>query len=235
MKEELLIEKLTSIEQRYAALTEELGDPSVVGNPRRYQQIARTHSELGTIVSAFSRYRQLRSAIADTRSVLEDSASDRELRAMAQEEISTLEAQAETSRQDLSVMLLPRDPNDHRNVVLEIRAGTGGDEASIFASDLFRMYSRYAERRHWRVELLSSSPTGVGGYKEIIALLEGDGAFSRLKFESGVHRVQRVPATETSGRKHTSAVTVAVLPEADEVEVLCFSTLCFGTPCFLWW
>jgi peptide chain release factor 1 len=219
MNDELLLEKLSAIEERYEALTEMLGDPGLLSDQKRYQDTARAHSELGEIVSHFNELRRLQRSLEDTRTVVRDAGGDAELRAMAEEELNSLGEQLSGCRQDLHVMLLPKDPNDHRNVILEIRAGTGGDEASIFAADLFRMYSRYAERKGWRVEIISSSPTGVGGFKEIIALVEGEGAFSRLKFESGVHRVQRVPATEASGRKHTSAVTVAVLPEADEVEV----------------
>ena len=219
MNEDLLIEKLASIEKRYDALTEQLGDPGLIADQRRYLEVARAHSELGAIVGRFTEYRRLERLLAETRSLVGDTESDAELKAMADEEIAALAGKLDACRRDLRTMLLPRDPNDRRNVILEIRAGTGGDEASIFAADLFRMYSRYAEGKGWRVEIISSSPTGVGGFKEIIALIEGDGAYSRLKFESGVHRVQRVPATEASGRKHTSAVTVAVLPEAEDVEV----------------
>lgn len=219
MNDDLLLEKLSAIEQRYETLTGMLGDSELLSDHKRYQETARAHSELGHIVSHFIDFRRLQTSIEETRALVRAAAGDTELRAMAEDELSSLADQLARCRQDLKLMLLPKDPNDHRNVILEIRAGTGGDEASIFAADLFRMYSRYAERKGWRVEIISSSATGVGGFKEIIALIEGEGAFSRLKFESGVHRVQRVPATETSGRKHTSAVTVAVLPEADEVEV----------------
>lgn len=219
MNDDLLLEKLSAIEQRYQALTGMLGDSELLSDQKRYQETARAHSELGEIVSHFIEFRRLQTSIEETRTLVRDAAGEPELKTMAEDELSSLTDQLDRCRQDLKVMLLPKDPNDHRNVILEIRAGTGGDEASIFAADLFRMYSRYAERKRWRVEIMSSSATGVGGFKEIIALVEGAGAFSRLKFESGVHRVQRVPATETSGRKHTSAVTVAVLPEADEVEV----------------
>ena len=151
--------------------------------------------------------------------MLHESGDDPEMKAMAEEELRTLETRREDCRENLKLLLLPKDPNDERNVIIEIRAGTGGDEATLFTSDIFRMYSRYAENRGWRAEIMSSNPTGVGGFKEIIVLIEGKGVYSRMKYESGVHRVQRVPATESSGRIHTSAVTVAVLPEADEVEV----------------
>jgi len=219
MNQDLLTEKLDSIEKRYETLTEELGDPQIIADQRRYQETARTHSELGHIVDRVSVFRRIQLDVQNTRSLLRDAAGDTEFRAMAEEELAELEQKLSDCQQELEVLLLPKDPNDHRNVILEIRAGTGGDEATIFAADLFRMYSRYAEGKGWRVELISSNPTGVGGFKEIIALIEGDGAYSRLKYESGVHRVQRVPATEASGRKHTSAVTVAVLPEAEDVEI----------------
>ena len=219
MNEELLIEKLTALEQRYHDLTAELGDPEVVADTNRYGKTAKAHSELGEIVSKFEQYRALNVRLRETRSMLRDGEDDPELKAMVEEELATLETQVEECHQDLKVLLLPKDPNDERNVILEIRAGTGGDEATLFTSDIFRMYSRFAEHNGWRVEILSSNPTGVGGFKEIIVLIEGERVYSRLKYESGIHRVQRVPATEASGRTHTSAVTVAVLPEADEVEV----------------
>jgi peptide chain release factor 1 len=219
MNEDLFIEKLSSIGKRYDALNEELSDARLIADQARYREVARLHSELGAIMGRFGDYRRLAQSLEEARGLLRDTGTDPELRALAEEERAGLEERLAAARRDLELMLLPKDPNDDRNVILEIRAGTGGDEASIFAADLFRMYSRYAERKGWRVEIMSSNPTGVGGFREIIAVIEGDGAFSRLKFESGVHRVQRVPATEASGRKHTSAVTVAVLPEADEVEV----------------
>ena len=219
MNDALLLEKLSNLEHRYQELTEELGVPEVVADNLRYQKIAKAHSELGEIVSRFNEYRSLQQKLTETKSMLEEGDEDPLMKAMVGEEIATLEASLETCRQDLRLLLLPKDPNDERNVILEIRAGTGGDEATLFTADLFRMYSRYAERRRWQVEIMSSSPTGVGGFKEIILLVEGQQVYSQLKYESGVHRVQRVPATEASGRTHTSAVTVAVLPEADEVEV----------------
>ena len=219
MNDALFVEKLATLEVRYQELTEELGNPEVVANNLRYQKIAKAHSELGEIVERLDQFRTLQKKLAETRSMSEDGDEDPEMKAMVGEELATLESSLETCRQDLKVLLLPKDPNDERNVILEIRAGTGGDEATLFTADLFRMYSRYAERHRWRVEIMSSNPTGVGGFKEIILLVEGHQVYSQLKYESGVHRVQRVPATETSGRTHTSAVTVAVLPEADEVEV----------------
>jgi peptide chain release factor 1 len=219
MNDDLLMEKLATLAQRYGDLTEELGDPQVVADNRRYQKAAKAHRELGEIISRFDEYRALEESLKQTQGLLEESVEDLEMKAMIAEEIAGIETKMDACREDLRILLLPKDPNDERNVILEIRAGTGGDEATLFAADLFRMYSRYAESRGWRLEIMSSSPTGVGGFKEIIVLIEGQRVYSRLKYESGVHRVQRVPATEASGRTHTSAVTVAVLPEADEVEV----------------
>jgi peptide chain release factor 1 len=214
----LLIEKLRSVEAKYEELNALLADPEVVSDSKRYQKTAKAHSELGEIVSKYREYLDIERGIEDTRAILREE-SDVEMKAMAQEELAGLEQRLEKCETELKLLLLPKDPNDERNVILEIRAGTGGDEATLFAADVFRMYSRYAESAGWRVEIMSSNPTGVGGFKEIIALIEGKGVYSRLKYESGVHRVQRVPATEASGRIHTSAVTVAVLPEAEEVEV----------------
>ena len=214
----LLIEKLRTVEVRYEELNQSMADPEVVSDSKRYQKAAKTHSELGKIVSKFREYKDLERGISETQGMVREE-SDSELRAMAEEELASLEQRRAHCETDLKLLLLPKDPNDDRNVILEIRAGTGGDEATLFAADIFRMYSRYAESQRWRVEILSSNPTGVGGFKEVIALIEGKGVYSRLKYESGVHRVQRVPATEASGRIHTSAITVAVLPEAEEVEV----------------
>jgi peptide chain release factor 1 len=211
----LLIEKLDSVEARYEDLNRQLADPEVVGDSKRYQKTAKAHSDLSEIVSRYREYKDLERGIRETEAML----LDPELKAMAEEELSQLRQRREQCETELKVLLLPKDPNDERNIILEIRAGTGGDEASIFVADIFRMYSRYAESQRWRVEILSSNSTGVGGFKEIIALIEGKGVYSRLKYESGVHRVQRVPATEAQGRIHTSAVTVAVLPEAEEVEI----------------
>ena len=214
----LLIEKLRTVEARYEELNQSMADPEIVSDSKRYQKAAKTHSELGKIVSKFREYKDLERGVSETQAMVREE-SDSELRAMAEEELGSLEQRRAQCETDLKLLLLPKDPNDDRNVILEIRAGTGGDEATLFAADTFRMYSRYAESQRWRVEILSSNPTGVGGFKEVIALIEGKGVYSRLKYESGVHRVQRVPATEASGRIHTSAITVAVLPEAEEVEV----------------
>lgn len=214
----LLLEKLRSVEAKYEELNTSLADPDVVSDNKKYQKTAKAHSDLAQIVSMYREYKDLERGIRETETMLRDEA-DAELKAMAAEELAGLQQRLAGCENELKVLLLPKDPNDDRNVILEIRAGTGGDEASIFAADVFRMYSRFAETSRWRVEVLSSNPTGVGGFKEIIALIEGKGVYSKLKYESGVHRVQRVPATEASGRIHTSAITVAVLPEAEEVEV----------------
>src|SRR6266487_3727995 len=214
----LLIERLRTVEARYEELNQLMAEPEVVSDNKRYQKTAKAHSEIGEIVSKFREYKDLERGVSETGAMVREE-TDPELKAMAEEELANLQKRLAQCETDLKLLLLPKDPNDDRNVILEIRAGTGGDEATLFAADVFRMYSRYAEQQRWRVEILSSNATGVGGFKEIIALIEGKGVYSRLKYESGVHRVQRVPATEASGRIHTSAITVAVLPEADEVEV----------------
>jgi peptide chain release factor 1 len=215
----LLIGKLHDAEARYAALNAELADPEVLGDNKRYQKAAKAHSDLGEIVTRYQEYKETEKALNETRTMLREAGLDAEMKAMAEEELANLEQRMAECSSSLKLLLLPKDPNDERNVIVEIRAGTGGDEATLFVSDIFRMYSRYAERQGWRVDILSSNSTGVGGFKEIIALVEGKGAYSQLRYEGGVHRVQRVPATEASGRIHTSAITVAVMPEAEEVEV----------------
>jgi peptide chain release factor 1 len=214
----LLIDKLRAVEARYDALTQELANPEVVSDSKRYQKTAKTHAELGELVEKYREYKDLERGIADTRVMVREE-TDPELKVMAEEELTGLEARLAKCETELKLLLLPKDPNDERNVILEIRAGTGGDEAALFVADVFRMYTRYAESQRWKVEILSSNPTGIGGFKEVIAMIEGKGVYSRLKYESGVHRVQRVPATEASGRIHTSTITVAVLPEAEEVDV----------------
>jgi peptide chain release factor 1 len=213
------LEKLSEIESRYESLTDQLGKPEVLADTAQYQKTAKARADLTETVERFREWKTVSKGVADTKALLQESSSDPEMKAMAQEELLDLEKRLETVEKDLQVLLLPRDPNDEKNVVLEIRAGTGGDEASLFAQDIFRMYSRYAESQRWRVEVLSSSESGVGGIKEVIAMVEGQKVYSKLKYESGVHRVQRVPATEQQGRIHTSAITVAVMPEADEVEI----------------
>jgi len=214
----LLIDRLRTVEARYDELTNELANPEVVSDSKRYQKTAKSHAELGELVAKFREYKDLERGINETRVMVREE-TDAELKAMAEEELAGLESRLASCETELKLLLLPKDPNDERNVILEIRAGTGGDEAALFVADVFRMYSRYAESQRWRVEILSSNPTGIGGFKEVIAMIEGKGAYSRLKYESGVHRVQRVPATEASGRIHTSTITVAILPEAEEVDV----------------
>ena len=214
----LLIDRLRTVEARYDELTNEVANPEVVSDSKRYQKTAKSHAELGELVAKFREYKDLERGISETRVMVREE-TDAELKAMAEEELAGLESRLASCETELKLLLLPKDPNDERNVILEIRAGTGGDEAALFVADVFRMYSRYAESQRWRVEILSSNPTGIGGFKEVIAMIEGKGAYSRLKYESGVHRVQRVPATEASGRIHTSTITVAILPEAEEVDV----------------
>jgi peptide chain release factor 1 len=214
----LLIDKLRTVEARYDEMTNQLADPEVVSDSKRYQKVAKAHAELGELVSKFREYKDLERGIAETKAMVREE-TDPELKAMAEEELVGLEARLMSCEHELKVLLLPKDPNDERNIILEIRAGAGGDEAALFVADVLRMYMRYAEGQRWRVEILSSNSTGIGGFKEVIALIEGKGVYSRLKYESGVHRVQRVPATEASGRIHTSTITVAVMPEAEEVEV----------------
>jgi len=212
-----MLDRLAEIERHYEELERLVSDPAVLADRRRYVALAKERAQLEETVTCWRERRRLADDIEQHRELLRE--KDEELRELAKNELPALEARLAELDQTLRRLLLPKDPNDERNTVLEIRAGTGGEEASLFAAELFRMYSRYAERQGWRVEVLSSSPTGLGGFKEVIALVQGKGAFSRLKFEGGVHRVQRVPVTETQGRIHTSAVTVAVLPEAEDVEV----------------
>ncbi len=212
-----MFERLEQLEARYEEMSRQLADPEVLGDHEKYQKIAKQHRELEPVVEKFREYRQVKTGLADARAMLNE--SDADLRAMAQEEIAQLEPREPKIEEDLKLLLLPKDPNDEKNVVLEIRAGTGGDEASLFAAEIFRMYTRFAEQHRWKVEVLSSSESSIGGLKEVIAIIEGSRVYSQLKYESGVHRVQRVPATETQGRVHTSAITVAVLPEAEEVDV----------------
>lgn len=211
------VQKLDELETRFEDLTRQMADPSVINDPENYRKIAKTHSELTEVVTRYRDYKRIRHNLDDARLMLAE--SDPDLRHMAEEEIEALEPEISGLEEQLKLLLLPKDPNDDRDVVLEIRAGAGGDEASLFAAEMFRMYSRYSEALNWRVELTSSSESGAGGVKEVIALISGDKVYSRLKYESGVHRVQRVPVTEQQGRIHTSTVTVAVLPEADDVEV----------------
>ena len=212
-----MLDRLAEIERRYEELERLVADPTVIANRREFAKLARERSQLEETVARWRERQRVAREVEEHRELARE--KDAELRELARGELPALEARLAALDAMLKQLLLPKDPHDERNTVLEIRAGTGGDEASLFAAELFRMYTRYAERHGWRVEVLSSSPTGLGGFKEVIALVVGKGAFSRLKFEGGVHRVQRVPVTETQGRIHTSAVTVAVLPEAEDVEV----------------
>jgi len=214
-----MLDKLEAIEERYNELNELMSDPAVISNSRKYQEYARAHAELVDIVELYDRYKDVCRQVDDAEEMLADEELEPDFRALVEEELQELESSRETMERQLRVMLLPRDPNDEKNVIMEIRAGAGGDEAALFAGDLFKMYSRYAEMTGWRVEPMSASPTELGGFKEVIFMIEGRGAYSKLKFESGVHRVQRVPTTESGGRIHTSTATVAVLPEVEEVEV----------------
>jgi len=212
-------EKLAEIETKYDELTAQLGDPAVLADQALYQKTAKAHSELGEVVEKYREWKSIRKELVETKALLEEASTDAEMKALAHEELADLEKRQTKVEEELRILLLPKDPNDEKNVVVEIRAGTGGDEATLFAQEIFRMYDRYAESQGWRVEVLSTSLSGIGGVKEVIALIEGQRVYSKLKYESGVHRVQRVPATEQQGRIHTSAITVAVLPEADEVEI----------------
>ncbi len=212
-----MLDKLAEVEKRYTQLESMMSDPSLPGKTREYSKIAKERSDLEEIVLCYRDWKKTEQEIESNKELLGE--PDEAMREMAKEELALLRERKEQLEERLKYLLLPKDPNDSRNVIVEIRAGTGGDEAALFAAELARMYTRYAENRGWRVEVMSSNPTGLGGMKEMILSVEGKGAYSRLKFEGGVHRVQRVPVTEGSGRIHTSTVTVAVLPEADEVEV----------------
>jgi len=195
-----------------------LSDPSVIGNQEQYRKVAKEHAQMSKLYNLYAKYKKIEQDIEANRALLKEE-EDEEMIELVRQDLNELKEKAEKLQKELRVALLPKDPNDDKNILLEIRAGTGGDEAALFVGDLFKMYSRYAEDQGWRVEVMSSNPLGIGGFKEIICLISGDQVYSKLKYESGVHRVQRVPETETQGRIHTSAVTVAVLPEAEEVEV----------------
>jgi peptide chain release factor 1 len=214
-----MIDKLNALEKRFEELNALLADPAILADQPTYQKHAKAHRDLQDIVEKFREYKDILHGIEEIKTLCA-AETDPEMRKLADEELAVLQERETECQKDLQWLLMPKDPNDEKNVLLEIRAGTGGNEATLFAAELFRMYSRYTERTGWRVEIMDEHPSEVGGFKEIIAVVEGDRVYSKLKYESGVHRVQRVPATEASGRIHTSAVTVAVLPEADEVEVL---------------
>ena len=212
-----MFEDMEQVEVKFDQLEVEMAEPELLKNQEAYQKIIRQHAELAKVVTTYRQLKKRRAEKEETQVLLDD--PDESMRKMAEAEVSELNQAIENLENELKILLLPKDPNDDKNILLEIRAGTGGEEAALFAADLFRMYSRYAEKRKWRSEVMSMNLTGSGGFKEIIAAIEGDRVYSQLKYESGVHRVQRVPATESQGRIHTSAVTVAILPEAEEVEV----------------
>ncbi|MDR0339462.1 MAG: peptide chain release factor 1 [Desulfovibrio sp.] len=212
-----MFSKLENLERRFEDVEQQLSSPEVLGDQERYRKLTKAHADLKEVVDVFLRYKEVKAQLAESRALLDD--DDAEMRSMAHEEIKNLAPEAEKLERDLTLLLLPKDPLDEKNIILEIRAGTGGEEAALFASDLFRMYARYAESRGWKVEIMGVSDAAAGGYKEISALIAGHKAYSHLKYEAGTHRVQRVPATESQGRIHTSAATVAIMPEAEEADV----------------
>jgi len=213
-----MFDRLDQLEARYNDLSQQMSDPTLVQDQKKYQAIAKQHRDMEPTVEKFRQYRKVKDGITEAKAMLAD--SDPDVREMAQAELDTLEPQLQPIEEALKVLLLPKDPNDEKNVILELRAGTGGDEAALFVAEVFRMYLRFAEQHRWKVEILSQTESGIGhGLKDVTAIIEGDHVYSQLKYESGVHRVQRVPATETQGRVHTSAITVAVLPEVEEVDI----------------
>jgi peptide chain release factor 1 len=212
-----MIDRLTGVEDRFLEVEKLLSDPDIIRDREAYQKYTREHADLGKIVSVYRKYKKTLIELDQSLELLKD--KDPDIKEMARDEVEALTLKRDDFEHDLKKLLLPKDPNDDKNVIIEIRAGTGGEEAGLFVSDLFRMYNKYAEFKNWKVEVLTHHPTGIGGLKEIIAMIHGKGAYSSLKYESGIHRVQRVPETETQGRIHTSAVTVAVLPEAEDVEI----------------
>ena len=214
-----MLQKLDFLQEKYEDLTVKISDPDVINDQSQWQKLVKEHADLQPIVEKYKEYRFSQEALEDAKEILHDKSADDELKEMAKMEIEELEEKIHEAEEKLRILLLPKDPNDEKNVIVEIRAGTGGDEAALFAADLFRMYARYAERQGWKIEMMSSNDTGVGGYKEVVFMINGKGAYSQLKYESGAHRVQRIPTTESGGRIHTSAATVAVLPEADDVEL----------------
>ena len=211
----MMMDKIEELERRYQELEALLSDPVVISNQPEFRRLSREHSDLSELVSVYRRYRKVLVEISDNRELL----SDPDMKEMAEDELKNLEEEKDRLDSDIRLLLLPKDPNDNKSVILEIRAGTGGDESALFAGDLFRMYSRYADTNRWKVEIISASESERGGYKEIIASVEGEGVFAKLKYESGTHRVQRVPETEAQGRIHTSACTVAIMPEAEDVDI----------------
>jgi len=213
-----MFDRLEVIENRYEEINQKLSDPNIISNQDEYRKLMKEYSELEEIVNKYREYKKVLKDISDAKEMLNEKL-DKDFREMVEAELEESKEKLENIEKELKILLLPKDPNDEKSVIVEIRGGAGGEEAALFASDLFRMYSMYAEKKHWKMELLDSNPTEIGGFKEVVFSIEGKGAYSRLKFESGVHRVQRVPETESSGRIHTSTVTVAVLPEVEEVEV----------------
>lgn len=213
-----MLEKLAFIEEKYDELSRKLSDPDIIADNITFQKLCKEQSSIEDVVTKYREYKQIEQSIKDNKEMLEDDL-DKEMRELVEEELEQLQESKEKILEELKILLLPKDPNDEKNVFVEIRGGAGGEEAALFAGTLFRMYTRYAERHNWKVEVMSTNETGLGGFKEVVFMIKGQGVYSRLKFESGVHRVQRVPETEASGRIHTSTVTVAVLPEAEDVEV----------------
>jgi len=214
-----MFDKLSFIEDRFAELEKKISDPEVISNQELWRKLCKEHSDISPIVDKYKEYKLLNENISEAKEMLMESSLDKEEKALIDEELSSSKKQLEIVGEEIKILLLPKDPNDEKNVIIEVRGGTGGDEAALFAADLLRMYSMYAETKRWKVEILSSNETDIGGYKEVTFSINGDMAYSRLKFESGVHRVQRIPSTESGGRIHTSAATVAVLPEVEDVEV----------------
>lgn len=213
-----MLERLDFLENKYDELSNKISDPSVMANQKEWQKLCKEHAELEIIVGKYREYRDAENSLAENKEMLNEE-SDREMREMIQEDIKALAEQCEKAKEEIRILLLPKDPNDDKNVFIEIRGGAGGDEAALFAANLFRMYTRYAERNRWKVEIMSANETDIGGFKEVVFMVKGDKAYSKLKYESGVHRVQRVPDTESSGRIHTSTSTVAVLPEVEDVDI----------------
>ncbi len=214
-----MFDKLSFIEKQYDELAQKISDPAVIADQETWRKLCKEHSDMTPIVDKYREYKANKETIDDARAMMDDPETDKEFKEMLQEESKTAKENIARIEEELKILLLPKDPNDDKNVIVEIRGGAGGDEAALFAGDLFRMYSMYADAHRWKTEVLNLSEIGIGGIKEVTFMIEGEGAYSRLKFESGVHRVQRVPETESSGRIHTSTVTVAVLPEVDDVEV----------------
>lgn len=214
-----MFDKLSFLEEKYKELAQQIADPNVIADQQRWQKLSKELADIKPITEKYAEYKKVKTGIEESKELINEPGQDEELKELAKMELAELEAQIDPLESELKVLLIPKDPNDEKNVILEVRAGTGGEEAGLFAADLIRMYTRYAERQGWKTEVLSMNNTGIGGVKEGVILIKGRGAYSRLKYESGVHRVQRVPETEASGRIHTSAATVAVLPEVDDVEV----------------